>query len=101
MLSFRELARKNLSQKFQGYRMLGSVAVNVAKEFLTLPPKDDYFIGEELLSGYLRFETLFLKTSDQGLKIQIFKEKQKLIRFINQHFEKLGYSQKVTDIRLK
>ena len=101
MLSFWELARKNLSQKFQGYRMLWSVALHAVKEFFAIPPRDASMVGGEHLSWYLRFETLFLKTCDQWLKIQIFKEKQNLIHFVNQHFKKLGYSQKITDIRLK
>lgn len=101
MKSFQDLARKNFSEKFQGNRMLGSLAVGIAKGFLKIEKRSDHLVGEEILSGYLRFDTLFLKTSDQSLKIQIFKEKKNLISSINTHLEKLGYSQKISDIRLK
>lgn len=101
MKSFQELARKTLSQKFQGDRMLGSLALKVVKAFLGIKKKADHLIVDEPIEGYLRYQTLFLKTSDQALKIQIFKEKEKLIVAINQHFQSLGYHQKVRDIRLK
>ncbi len=101
MKSFQELARKNLSEKFQGNRMLGSLAMQTVRGFLKIEKKPDTLIGEELLSGYLRFETLFLKTSDQFLKITLFKEKKNLISLINSHFEKIWYSQRISDIRLK
>ena len=101
MKSFQELARKNLSEKFQGNRMLGSLAMQTVRDFLKIEKKPDTFIDEELVSGYLKFQTLFLKTSDQFLKITLFKEKKNLISLINSHFEKLGYSQRISDIRLK
>ena len=89
MKSFQELARKNLSEKFQGTRMLGSLAMQTVRDFLKIEKKTDTFIGEELVSGYLKFQTLFLKTSDQFLKITLFKEKKNLISLINSHFEKI------------
>ncbi len=101
MKSFQDLARKNLSQKFQGYRMLGSLALRVVKEHFHIEKKAEHLVADELIEGYLRYQTLFLRTSDQALKIQIFKEKEKLISVINQHFQKLGYHQKVREIRLK
>lgn len=89
MKSFQELARKNLSEKFQGNRMLGSLAMKIVKDFLKIEKRANHLVEEELLSGYLRFETLFLKTSDQFLKITLFKEKKNLISLINSHFEKI------------
>lgn len=49
----------------------------------------------------MKFDILFLKTADQMLKIQIFKEKKALLIYINQHLQKLGYHQQINDIRLK
>ena len=89
MKAFQDLSRKLFSEKFQGNRMLGSLAMQTVRGFLKIEKKPDTLIGEELLSGYLRFETLFLKTSDQFLKITLFKEKKNLISLINSHFEKI------------
>ncbi len=101
MKSFQELARKNLSEKFQGNRMLGSLAIKVVSEFLGIKKKADHFVGEEEIIGYLRFQTLFLKTSNQNYKIILFREKQKLLTAINQHFQTLGYAQRVEELRFK
>lgn len=100
--AFWELARKNFSQKFQGFRMIGSLALTAAKQYLKIEKKPDYIIEDiEVLSWYVKFDILFLKTADQMLKIQIFKEKKALLIYINQHLQKLGYHQQINDIRLK
>lgn len=102
MLGFWELARKNLSQKFQGFRMIGALALNASKKYLKIEEKPDSIIDDTpVLSWYVRFAILFLKTSDQQLKIQIFKEKNELLKSINSQLTNLGYTQQIKDIRLK
>lgn len=101
MLSFQELSRKNLSQKFQGYRMLWTLALNFTKKFFQIEKKPDHILADEILTWYLKYQILFLKTGDQNLKIEIFKQKKELIIQLNAHFQSLGYQQQITDIRLK
>lgn len=101
MKSFQDLARKNFSEKFQGNRMLGTLALKVVKQYFHIEKKAENVVTDEVIEGFLRYQTLFLKTADQALKIQIFKEKEKLIAAINQHFQALGYRQEVREIRLK
>lgn len=102
MLWFWELARKNLSQKFQGFRMIGALALNASKSFLKIEEKPDFILDENpILTWYVKFSTLFLKTSDQKLKIQIFKQKPQLLAHVNKHLSALGYPQQIKDIRLK
>lgn len=101
MLSFQELSRKNLSQKFQGYRMLWTLALNFTKKFFQIEKKPDHILADEILNWYLKYQILFLKTRDQNLKIEIFKQKKELITQLNAHFQSLGYQQQITDIRLK
>ena len=101
MLSFQELSRKNLSQKFQGYRMLWTLALNFTKKFFQIEKKPDHILADEILAWYLKYQILFLKTRDQNLKIEIFKQKKELITQLNAHFQSLGYQQQITDIRLK
>ena len=100
MQTFKELARKNLSQKFQWNRMLWTIALSVVKSYFNIPEVDENVVREnEVLSGYLKYDVLFLKTSNQSLKISIFKDKKKVINEINNHFQKLWYSQLVSEIR--
>lgn len=100
MQSFKDLARKNFSQKFQWNRMLWTIALTVVKSFYNIKEFDDNLLKEnEILSWYLKYWVLFLKTSDQSLKISIFKDKKKVINEINNHFHNLWYNQVVSEIR--
>jgi len=100
MQSFKDLARKNFSQKFQWNRMLWTIALTVVKSFYNIKDFDDNLLKEnEILSWYLKYWVLFLKTSDQSLKISIFKDKKKVINEINNHFHNLWYNQVVSEIR--
>ena len=100
MQSFKDLARKNFSQKFQWNRMLWTIALSVVKSIYNIKDSDDNILKEnEILSWYLKYGVLFLKTSDQALKISIFKDKKKVINEINNHFQKLWYNQIVSEIR--
>ena len=100
MQSFKDLARKNFSQKFQWNRMLWTIALTVVKSFYNIKDFDDNLLKEnEILSWYLKYWVLFLTTSDQSLKISIFKDKKKVINEINNHFHNLWYNQVVSEIR--
>lgn len=101
MKAFQDLSRKLFSEKFQGDRMLGTLALKVVKDHFHIKNTNENIVTDELIEGYLKYQTLFLKTSDQAMKIAIFKEKEKLIEAINQHFKKLWYHQQLRDIRLK
>ena len=102
MLWFSQIARKNLAQKFQGFRMIWTLALNATKSYLKIDEKvDDILEENQILTWYVKFSTLFLKTSDQSLKIQIFKQKTKLLEHINTQLSTLGYQQKITDLRIK
>ena len=89
MKAFQDLSRKLFSEKFQGNRMLGTLALKVVKDHFHIKNTNENIVTDELIEGYLIYQTLFLKTSDQAMKIAIFKEKEKLIEAINQHFKKL------------
>jgi hypothetical protein len=100
MQSFKDLARKNLSQKFQWNRMLWTIALSVVKSYFNITePENNVIREEEILSWFLKYGVLFLKTSDHSLKIDIFKDKKKVINEINNHFQNLWYQQVVSEIR--
>ena len=90
---FKDLARKNFSQKFQWNRMLWTIALWVEA------PDENIVREDEIISWYLKYNVLFLKTSDQSLKISIFRDKKKVITEINNHFHNLWYNQEVSEIR--
>ena len=82
--------------------MIGTHALNATKSYLKIDEKADDILEEnQILTWYVKFSTLFLKTSDQSLKIQIFKQKTKLLEHINTQLSTLGYQQKITDLRIK
>lgn len=100
MKSFKELARKNFSEKFQWNRMLWTIALNVVKEFFNIENPDENIVREtDIISWFLKYNVLFLRTNDQSLKIAIFRDKKKVITEINNHFHNLWYEQEVSEIR--
>jgi hypothetical protein len=44
---------------------------------------------------------MFLKTNDQALKIKIFQQKNQILREVNLAIEKVGYTTRLVDIRMK
>jgi len=100
MKSFKELARKNFSEKFQWNRMLWTIALNVVKELFNIETSDENIVREtDIISWFLKYNVLFLRTNDQALKIAIFRDKKKVITEINNHFHNLWYEQEVSEIR--
>lgn len=53
------------------------------------------------IDGYVRFSLLFLKTSDQNLKIEIFKQKNQILHEVNLALAKVGYKNIIEEIRMK
>lgn len=101
MREFSHISRKSFAHKFQWNRMLGTLALKVVREHYDLPIYQDEEISTPELTGFLRYQTLFLKLIDPGLRIQIFREQQILLEKINQHYQKLGYRKQIKTIRLQ
>jgi len=100
MDNFKELIRKRLSQQYRGKNIIWSIAVNEIKDYFNLK-KIDPEIEEEILTWYVRHDKVFIKTLDQNLKIQLFKEKSNVIEAINKKLQNIGYTQNINDIILK
>lgn len=100
MDNFKELIRKRLSQQYHGKNIIWSIAVNEIKDYFDLK-KIDPEIEEEILTWYVRHDKVFIKTLDQNLKIQLFKEKSNVIEAINKKLQNIGYTQNINDIILK
>ena len=95
-----DIMRKRLSIQHRGKNMIGSIAMNEIKSYLKIE-RVDTEIEDEILTGYVRCNKLFIKTSDQSLKIQIFKEKLDIIKRINSKLSEIGYKMEIQDIILK
>jgi len=95
-----DIMRKRLSIQHRGKNMIGSIAMNEIKSYLNIE-KIDIETQDEILTWYVRHNKLFIKTTQQSLKIQIFKEKLNIIKKINQKLSEIGYKTEIEDIILK
>ena len=95
-----DIMRQRLSLQHRGKNMIGSIAMNEIKSYLNIE-KIDTEIKDEILTWYVRHNKLFIKTLEQSLKIQIFKEKSNIIKKINQKLSEIGYNTNINDIILK
>ena len=100
MDGIKDIMRKRLSIQHRGKNMIGSIAMNEIKSYLNIE-KVDSEIKDEILTWYVRHNRLFVKTTQQSLKIQIFKEKLNIIKKINQKLSEIGYKTEIEDITLK
>ena len=100
MDGIKDVMRKRLSIQHRGKNMIGSIALNEVKTYLNIE-KIDTEIEDEILTGYVRHNRLFIKTAEQSIKIQIFKEKLNIIKKINQKLSGIGYKVEIEDIILK
>jgi len=94
------IIRKRLSIQHRGKNMIGSIAMNEIKSYLNIE-KIDAEIEDEIITWYVRHDKLFIKTLNQSLKIQIFKEKSNIIQQINQKLSEIWYKMTINDIILK
>jgi rRNA-processing protein FCF1 len=95
-----DIMRKRLSLQHRGKNMIWSIAMNEIKSYLKIE-KIDTETQDEILTWYVRHNKLFIKTSEQSLKIQIFKEKTNIIKNINQKLSEIWYKTEIEDIILK
>lgn len=95
-----DIMRKRLSIQHRGKNMIGSIAMNEIKSYLNIK-KVDIETENEVLTWYVRHNRLFIKTTNQSLKIQIFKEKISILNKINQKLLEIGYKSEILDIILK
>ena len=100
MDGIKDIMRKRLSIQHRGKNMIGSIAMNEIKSYLNIE-KVDSEIKDEILTWYVRHNKLFIKTTQQSLKIQIFKEKLNIIKKVNQKLSEIGYKIEIEDIILK
>lgn len=100
MDNFKDLLRKRFSQQYRGKNIIGSIAINELKKYFNIKEIDPE-IEKQIITWYVKQEKLFIKTTNQNLKIQIFKDKFDIINKINEKLDEVGYKSKINDIILK
>lgn len=89
MESFKDMIRKSFAQKSFWKRMIWTVWIRVVQEFF----------GNKNIEWFIRFNILYIKTSDQNIKIQAFKCKKEILEKINLELKNLWYNREILDIR--
>ena len=100
MDGIKDIMRKRLSVQHRGKNIIGSIATNEIKAHLNIE-KIDTETQNEILTWYVRHNKLFIKTTYQKLKIQIFKERMNIIKKINKKLSEIWYKTEIEDIILK
>ncbi len=104
MVSLKDSLRKTIAHKHWGKNMIWAVAFHEVKAYFSgrLKVVCDTFGEDKLnLEWHVRFNKLFLKTSDPQIKIDIFQQKPKILVRVNSAIAKLGYTTKIVDIIVK
>lgn len=111
MKLLKDKIRERVAQKHLGKDMIGSIALNEVRRFFGLPANDEFnkipgeFLDNEYekstLDWYVKFNKMFVKTSDQAIKIKIFKQKNEILDKVNNVLVNVWYKVKVVDIYLK
>lgn len=100
MEDFQNAIRKRLSLQHRGRNIIGSIALNEVRAYFNIA---DFAIdGEDkILTWYVRNEKLFLRITNQQLKITIFQKKSDVLWIINDKLGELWYSVRIHDIFFK
>ncbi len=88
-----------MAEKHLGRNMIGAVSLNVIKRYLI----SEFNIKniDDILSGYVRFNKVFIKTNDQKIKIFLYKKKQEILGKANDSLANLGYKTNLIEIIFK
>ncbi len=88
-----------MAEKHLGKNIIGAISVNVIKHYLE--SELDVKNIDDVLSGYVRFNKVFIKTNDQKIKIFLYKKKQEVLGRANESLANLWYKTKLMEIFFK
>lgn len=91
MQLLKDTIRQAMSRKFLWKQVIWLVAINEVKRFL----------ADENITWYVKFDKIFLKTQDQNIKIQAFKQKKALLENINNALSNVWYTTNIDWIYFK
>jgi len=99
MQLLKDKIRKKMAEKHLGKNMIGAISLNIIKRYLTSELNINNI--EDILSGYVKFNKVFIKTNDQKIKIFLYKKKQEILGKVNESLANLGYKTKLMEIFFK
>lgn len=95
MRLLKDKLRQVIAKKHLTKNMTWVISLNAVREYF-------WFTSNPLLLDWsLRFDILFIKTTQQHIKIKIFQEKQILLKKINESLQAVWYEKTIKDIRIK
>ena len=100
MEDLRQAMKSRFSMQHRGMNMIWSIVLNEIKSIYNIESIDPE-IQEEIISWYVKNQKIFIKTKDQALKIQMFKEKKIVLEKINDKLSSVWYNIKMQDIIFK
>ena len=83
------MVRKSFAQKSFGKRMIWTVWIKAVQDFF----------GNKNIEWFIRFNTLYIKTFDQNIKIQAFQHKKEILDKVNSELKILWYNRIISEIR--
>lgn len=95
MFLLKDKLRQVLSKKHLSSNVIGTICVNAVRHYFGFTHND------LLIDWYVKFNKLFLTTTQQHIKINVFKEKQDIILAINQSLSNVWYKNQIKDIFFK
>ena len=89
MDSFCDTIRKSFAQKSFWKRMIWTVWIKAVQDFF----------GDKNIEWFIRFNTLYIKTPNQNIKIQAFQKKKEILEKVNLELKNLWYKRVISEIR--
>lgn len=83
------MIRKSFAKKSFWKRMIWTIWIKAVQDFFK----------NTNIEWFIRFNTLYIKTLDQNLKIQAFKYKKEILEKVNLELKNMWYDRTIKDIR--
>ena len=81
-----------MEKKHLDSHMIGELALSAVRDFLQTSSD---------IQGKVQFGKLFVKSSDNQVKVTLFIRKREVLAAINEKLQKIGYTKKITDIMVR
>ncbi len=95
MFLLKDKLRQVIAKKHLTKNMIGVIAINAVRDYF-------WFTNNPLLiEWFINFDIVYIKTTQQHIKIKIFQEKQVLIKIITDAIQAVWYNKTIKDIRTK
>ena len=88
--------------------MIGVTAISTVRQYFDeckidgiARKRSDIVYEDHPIQWYVKFNKIFIKTTNQAIKIELFKNKKEILALVNDSIAKLGYNIKMSEIMTK